>query len=198
MDVNYLETDDCLNLTRVRDVFNSFNDTRPHSQYVPQLIPPIDHLTYLICTWILLSAYLSIMLYFYIKFENYIKSNKINLMQPKDENVIVNRFVDNSSKIEVKELVEDIDDLNEIVTVEELVQRKRTKQLDTSNQIENDIAITTSDDSNNSFIENTIESDDELFQKRLAKKLRRKFNMLNIIHENGIYNLLSNNLFILN
>jgi len=46
-------------------------------------------------------------------------------------NEIINEVVANSNNMEIplQESVEDIEDLNEIITLDELVQRKRAKQL---------------------------------------------------------------------
>ena len=43
---HYVETDECLNLTRVRDTFNRFNDTFHHIQYIPKVKQSIDLVTY--------------------------------------------------------------------------------------------------------------------------------------------------------
>jgi len=56
-DINYVTTKDCINLTKVRDMFNRFNDTIHHKQYVPLVKEPIDHLTYQIRTWLIVIVW---------------------------------------------------------------------------------------------------------------------------------------------
>jgi hypothetical protein len=132
-DVNNVETDECLNLTRVRDTFNRFNDTFHHIQYIPEVKPPIDLLTHQIYTWLVFAIITLVILYLYIEFEKYIKNNKINVIKSKEENEIVNEVIvspDNSNHIELplQEAVEYIEDLNEIVNLDELIQRRNRKK----------------------------------------------------------------------
>jgi hypothetical protein len=66
-DINYVTTSDCLNLTKVRDTLNRFNDTVHHNNYLSITIPPTDHLTYQIYTWIIFSIVLFILTTIYIR-----------------------------------------------------------------------------------------------------------------------------------
>jgi hypothetical protein len=46
VDIHDVTTSDCMNLTKVRETLNRYNDTFHHINYIPIVIPPTDHLTY--------------------------------------------------------------------------------------------------------------------------------------------------------
>jgi hypothetical protein len=75
-DINYVETKECLNLTRVRDTVYKYNDTFHHIQYISKVKPPIDRLTYPIYTYIVLS--LIILFFGFLFIRTLYKENRIN------------------------------------------------------------------------------------------------------------------------
>jgi Leucine-rich repeat (LRR) protein len=163
-DINNVETDECLDLIRVRDTFNRFNDTFQHIQYISKVKPEIDRLTHEIWTWIVFAIVTLVILYLYIQFEIYIKSIN-NQKRPKEiemQEIVNEVVVDNNIEIPLQEAVEDIDDLNEIVTLDELVERKRTKIIDQDKKLSNKIIdkVTTNKEEINNL--NDITNLDEL------------------------------------
>ncbi len=64
-DVNYATSSNCLNLTKVRETLNRFNDTFLHIDYKSKVIPPTNSLNYQIIIWIILSLILFNYLLFY-------------------------------------------------------------------------------------------------------------------------------------
>jgi hypothetical protein len=48
----------CMNLTKVRNTFNYFNDSFYHQNYMPKVIPMINHQIYEIIIWVILSLVL--------------------------------------------------------------------------------------------------------------------------------------------
>ena len=78
VDINDVTSSDCMNLTKVRDTLNRFNDTFDHINYIPKVIQPTDHLTYQIVTWIIFSIVLLILIIIYINCFFTKKNNKIN------------------------------------------------------------------------------------------------------------------------
>jgi hypothetical protein len=96
-DINYVDNNDCMNLTRVRDTFNKFNDTFHHIQYVPRVKLPIDLLTHQLYTWLVFAIVVLLILYAYIQFEIMInnKNNTINVLkQPNEEIINSDEFID--------------------------------------------------------------------------------------------------------
>ena len=136
-DINYVTTSDCMNLTKVRDKLNKFNDTFHHINYLPIVIPPTDHLTYQLVTWIILSILLLIIAStctqrFFLNNKN----NKINIINTNQEesnkiqDEIINEVVipDNSNNnefpLQIKAELEEISDLDEILNLDlELAQK---------------------------------------------------------------------------
>jgi hypothetical protein len=119
-----------LNVTTVRDKFIRFNDTVYHKQYVPKVKPPVDLVTHQIYTWLVFAIVVLIILYAYIRFEILLKNNELNVIIAIEEKEIINEVVVPSESIEIplQEAIEDIDDFNEIVTLNELVERRRKRQ----------------------------------------------------------------------
>ena len=120
-DINYVETNECLNLTRVRDTFNRFNDTFHHIQYIPKVKQSIDLVTYQIYTWLVFALVTLIILYAYIRFEILIKKEHLVIQNKKgkSQNVIeVNEgcAIESSNTTNIQEVIED---LNEIVNLDE-------------------------------------------------------------------------------
>jgi hypothetical protein len=126
-DINYVTNSDCMNLTKVRETLNKFNDTFHHLNYIPIVIPPTDHLTYQIVTWIIFSIVLLTLIIIYVqcffKKNNY-KINEINPILCPIKNIIVNEIVisNNSNNIDLtlqtKAELEEINNLNEILNLE--------------------------------------------------------------------------------
>jgi len=175
-DINNVETDECLDLIRVRDTFNRFNDTFQHIQYISKVKPEIDRLTHEIWTWIVFAIVTLVILYLYIQFEIYIKSIN-NQKRPKEiemQEIVNEVVVDNNIEIPLQEAVEDIDDLNEIVTLDELVERKRTKIIDQDKKLSNKIIdkVTTNKEEINNL--NDITTLDELIRKRKIRNQQKK------------------------
>jgi len=79
-----------MNLTQIRDAFNSFNDTFKHQNYVPKVKPEIDRQTHEIATW---SVFGVIILVAFMTFI-YCFNNKHNQINP----------INSTEKIQNKEL----------------------------------------------------------------------------------------------
>jgi len=79
-DINYVTTSNCMNLTKVRDNLNKFNDTFHHINYLPIELPPTEALTYQIVTWIIFSIVLLTRIYNYILQNNNISVLKMHLI----------------------------------------------------------------------------------------------------------------------
>ncbi len=73
-DVNDI-TSNCMNLRQVRDTLDRFNDTIHHINYVPIVIPPVDHFTYQIVTWIIFGLVLFSLAFIFIRGLNNNKKN---------------------------------------------------------------------------------------------------------------------------
>ena len=73
-----------MNLKQVRDTLNRFDDTFDHINYIPIEIPPTDHLTYQIVTWIIFSIVLLILTLSFIRYLVN-KNKKINIMHTAKE-----------------------------------------------------------------------------------------------------------------
>jgi len=133
VDINYVTTSDCMNLTKVRDKLNKFNDTVHHINYIPIAIPPTDHLTYQIVTWIIFSIVLLIIAstctqrFFFNNKNNNVNIINTNQEEPnKIQDEIINEVVisDNSNNTEfplqIEAEIEEISDLDEILNLDQL------------------------------------------------------------------------------
>ncbi len=122
-DINYVTASDCLNLTKVRDTLNKFNDTIVHITYKPRVIPPTDHLTYQIVTWIILSLILLIVAltcmqcFFFQKQNNIINSTEKSKKQEETVNEVVVSNISNKTQLplQTEAELEETNDLDEIL-----------------------------------------------------------------------------------
>jgi len=116
-DINYVTTSDCLNLIKIRDTLNKFNDTIVHKNYIPIEKPPSDHLTFQIVIWLVFSIVLLILIMIYVQcfFKN--KNNKISLTKNKIVAVSNNS---NSFELQFKieAYIQETNDLDEILNLD--------------------------------------------------------------------------------
>jgi len=126
-DVNYVTSPDCLNLTKVRDKLNQFNDSFHHLNYITIDKPPTDNLTYQLVTWIIFSVILLILTLNFIRclINKNKKINKIMHNAKEESNKIQDERV---NKVDVSETFciqqaqqEEINGLNEILNLEEQI-----------------------------------------------------------------------------
>ena len=91
-----------MNLKKVRDTLNKFNDTFHHLNYLPIEIPPTDHSTYQIINWIIFGSVLFILTLTFIRYL-VSKNNKIIIIINPKEDKIANELVvlSNSNKTEL-------------------------------------------------------------------------------------------------
>jgi len=123
-DVNYVTTSDCMNLTKARDKLNKFNDTFHHINYISIVLPPTDHLTYQIATWLLFSIVLLILTLFFIRYliNKKIHINIISTVKEESNRIIQDEIVNEidiyetflqTQQEEINELNENINQLNQ-------------------------------------------------------------------------------------
>ena len=134
-DVNYVTTSDCMNLTKVRDTLNKFNDTFNHVNYLPIIIPPTDHLTYQIVTWIIFSIVLLIITIINIQCYFKEKNNKIKIINSKKDEIVVNElavFNNTNNNIQLplntETELEETSNLDEILNLDQLNQKRFTNE----------------------------------------------------------------------
>ena len=108
------------------------NDTNYHLNYIPTEIPPTDHLTYQIVTWIIFSIVLLILTLSFIRYLVN-KNKKINIMHTakeesnKIQDEIINEVVISKTFLQAKQ--EEINDLDEILQLDQLDQDELFKNL---------------------------------------------------------------------
>ena len=107
-DVNYATTSNCLNLTKVRDALNRFNDTYRHIDYKPILmLSASNRLNYQIIIWIILSLILLILTIVFIRYFS-IEQNKIqdtnfeNIVQKNIDYSQADTSHSNKTELEIK------------------------------------------------------------------------------------------------
>jgi len=82
-----------MNLTKVRDTFNMFNDTFHHINYKPKVILTIDRFTYEIYTWIVFSLVILVLGYIFSQTYFNKSNNKINVIIEEPTYKIVNEAI---------------------------------------------------------------------------------------------------------
>ena len=137
-DINDI-TSNCMNLSKVRDTLNRFNDNVYHINYKPIEMQPIDHLTYQLVTWIIFCIILFIIAFtciqcFFIKKNNKINiiyksiTNKIELESNKqivivysNLNTIIEQLLESETEL--------INNLDEIINLDQLYKNKMINKL---------------------------------------------------------------------